>query len=695
MGTTNRQSRAMAYTWPPPAADRDQWRRRVTSELQRLGFHVWNGQPTEDASAGSVLPGVVPEGSLVLIDISDAGPEVFAALGEARAVQQKVSPSLMICLIGSEGSVGAARSFGFPFAPYDLDDEKSIRGAVTVAATYAREMAPPRPRPREIEAILDAVPMSVSTRLPDPVLALAVTLYILHIGKIVGEEIVATIGFPPFPADEHVIPRVRDLFPGEPGRESAGLRPDRALAFVHELERRLDLEAAGRSQSPVLLDRHEDGSLLAAAVLHRGQRDARQSAALLEFLSAVEESSEDEGEHLAFWHVGLVAISRIARLVVSLALPGDVGTMDNLRRGNTSLQAVSTLGGALFLRPSIEVLALDDGRPPSPYAPLGIRLAELTQGWGERPQKPEAAASQEQADYIDGLKRFAQRDGTVFTLEHPFHFRVLLEVLSGENRRYPAEPVLNVQALRRVWPERTFWHHFAWSRDQLPVVANELRHGPRSVAFVQHYAAFGRTPLTSSFSRLSYETVSPLKGRESPPWPRAFEHNRKAPIHNEPNTVLELHRATRRQQSLGRLWRGDPLEQDLRWMASQLVLWDGEPEPDGVLADRVWDSAVWLGRGFAVDVLAEIRTAAWLLESFRLRLARSSLPAGWEDGPVRDDVEKEAKEVLELRCVSDIMTLFVREYAEAEGDGVPGIVEDGGVSRRPNRGSRSWATPWT
>ena len=67
------------------------------------------------------------------------------------------------------------------------------------------------------------------------------------------------------------------------------------------------------------------------------------------------------------------------------------------------------------------------------------------------------------------------RGDSIFAIEHPFHFRVLLEVMSDENRRYPAEPVLNVEALRRILSDAMFWSHVVWSRDQLPVVGNLVR----------------------------------------------------------------------------------------------------------------------------------------------------------------------------------------------------------------------------
>jgi hypothetical protein len=409
-------------------------------------------------------------------------------------------------------------------------------------------------------------------------------------------------------------------------------------------------------------------------VLNQEERSAQQSAALLKTLSEIAALSVDEGQDLPYWRLGLFRVSQIARLVVSQVLPSELETMQRLEKSDPELTVISTLGGALFLHSSVEVLAREDGT--SQYRDLGLRLAELTDAWGGRAGVLEAAAGSEWLTlYMEGLKAFAERDGAIFTMEHPFHFRVLLEVLSGENRRYPAEPVLNMRALSRIWSDAIFWDRFAWSRDQLPVVANELRQGPRNIAFVQHYSAFGRTPLTSSFAKLSYETRSRMRVPAGLPWPEEFQDHRDRPVHNEPNTVSEVYRATRRQQSLGRLWRGTPHEGDLRWLAGQLITWDGQPVYDENLADRIWDASAWLGQGFPVDALSEVRTGAWLIETLRLhleKLLRIRPPAGGHD-KADDLTKKEITEFAELGCVLKVMMLFAEDYINGDGDGVPGL----------------------
>ena len=281
--------------------------------------------------------------------------------------------------------------------------------------------------------------------------------------------------------------------------------------------------------------------------------------------------------------------------------------------------------------------------------------------------------------YMTGLLRFARRGDSVFAIEHPFHFRVLLEVMSDENRRYPAEPVLNVEALRRILPDATFWSHVVWSRDQLPVVGNLLRlpERQRVDAFVQHYAAFGRTPHTSSFTHLDYEVRSPVGDASvSASWPAAFQAYRRRAIRNMPNSVCQVIRAVDRQRWLGRLWRGTPEENDLRWLCGQMVAWDGHRESDVALADRVWHSDRWIGQIFPVAAMTEIRTGAWLLEALRLRLAAAVSPvtrdgAEYDPGQERPDPELRANE--ELRCVLEIMTLFSADYISGDEDGIPGL----------------------
>lgn len=495
-----------------------------------------------------------------------------------------------------------------------------------------------------------AIPREVVEMRLDPVVALLVTLYILYMGEIVGQEMAATAGFPAFPPDNK---KRLGLMRGLESR----LDPQWAIWLIETLERDL------RTSPPV--DTAEEtetaeGRLLAAAILNQGARTESQSKKLAKILSVISENATHRDD-LKYWKPGVTAISRLTRLIIEAVLPTRIGTMTNLSDPDSGLRRIATLGGALFLGHSIGVLTVgNSANPPSPYAVLGGRIAELTAGTGG--QRVKVAAPEAVEQYARDLRIFARRGDSVFAIEHPFHFRVLLEVLSDENRRYPAEPVLNVAALRRILPGPAFWSHVIWSRQQLPVVVNLLRQPERrrAHAYIQHYAAFGRTPHTSSFTHLDYEVRSPV-GEESvsASWPAAFQGYRDTDVQNMPNSVCQVFRTLDRERSLGRLWRGTPEESDLRWLCGQLVEWDGHREPDGALANRIWHSDRWAGQTFPVAVMTEIRVGAWLLEALRLRLATAVPP-----------IDRATRE---LRCVLEIMALFSADYLSGDEDGLPGL----------------------
>ena len=237
--------------------------------------------------------------------------------------------------------------------------------------------------------------------------------------------------------------------------------------------------------------------------------------------------------------------------------------------------------------------------------------------------------------------------------------------------------MLNVEAMRRIWPGDSLWMNFVWSRDQLPVVANLIRHGEsqRADAFIQHYAAFGRTPHTSSFTHLDYEVRSPVGASPAmASWPAAFTDCRNKPVQNMPNSVCEVIQSIERQRRLGRLWRGTAGERDLTWLCGQLVAWDENREPDGTLAARIWRSSGWLGSTFPVAAMAEVRTGAWILEALRLRLAAAASPqsAGAEG---QEHLDQERRTTEELRCVLEIMVLFSTDYLSKSGDGILGLTK--------------------
>jgi hypothetical protein len=522
---------------------------------------------------------------------------------------------------------------------------------------------------QEASKIRTAIPPEVAVLKLDPVVALLVTLYVVYIGQIVGEEMAATVGFPDFPADRtERLELMRDL--------EYDLDVQWAVKLIEQLERSLHL--ASVTEETAEDDQAAEEDLLAAAIFNQGERTDLQSKILAKILSVISEDSTRSREDMEFWEPGIKAIARITRLMIEAVPPTRVGTLGALSRTDSGLRLISTLGGALFLGQSIRILDEPDPETSrSRYADLGIRIARLThRTGGQQVRLPNAEAADQ---YVNGLLRFVRRGDSVFAVEHPFHFRVLLEVMSDENRRYPAESVLNVEALRSILPGTAFWGHVVWSRDQLPVVGNLLRlpERQRADAFIQHYAAFGRTPHTSSFTHLDYEVRSPVgDDHVSEAWPTAFRGFHGKAVHNMPNSVCQIVRAVDRQRWLGRLWRGTPEENDLRWICGQMVAWDGHRESDGALTDRVWHSDRWIGQTFPVAAMAEIRTGAWLLEALRLRLATAVSPvakngAEYQTGQERPDPELKANE--ELRCVLEIMTLFSADYLSGDGDGIRGL----------------------
>lgn len=518
------------------------------------------------------------------------------------------------------------------------------------------------------EVIRGALPQEVLDQIQDPATALLVTLYVLYMGRIVGEEMAGTVGFPGFPADRAIRRALaQDL--------KYYLDPRRAIDIITALEQSLHSpvpEVSIPGEAAMIEER-----LLLEAILTRDERTAAQGRALSRELSAIASGSGYDRQDLEYWEPGIKGIARITRLMIEAVPPTKVGTMNHLRHQGAGLRSIATLGGALFLGSSLRILAdgNQEGLQPR-YSQLGLRLAELTQHMGG--QQVQMASSTETELYVDGLLKFARKGGSAFAIEHPFHFRVLLEVLSDENRRYPAEPVLNVEAMRRIWPGDSLWSNIVWSRDQLPVVVNLIRHpdNQRADAFIQHYAAFGRTPHTSSFTHLDYEIRSPVgEDPSSLSWPTAFLGYRDRPVQNMPNSVCEVMHSIEQQQQLGRIWRGVPEGNDLKWLCGQLVAWEEHRESDGTLAARIWRSSSWLGHALPVAAMAEIRTGAWILEALRLRLKATSSTDGGPDGthPAQEQPDREQRAAQELRCVLEIMILFATDYISGNGDGITGL----------------------
>ena len=275
-----------------------------------------------------------------------------------------------------------------------------------------------------------AIPVEVASLGLTPDVALLTTAYIFHIGHMVGQEMAASAGFPVFPRDDEE----RGVLLG--ALEPRGLSSLLALGRLKTLERKV---AAAPPAEALTEGAAAEERLLAAAIFNQEARTEAQSRKLSKTLSDISGTAGPHPDY-EYWTPGIEAIAKLTRLVIEAVIPTKIGTMDNLLDPASGLRQISTLGGALFLGHSIGVLTGGSAADSqSPYAVLGGRIAKLTEALGRgRVKVPDPA---EVEKYARGLQAFAARGDSVFAIEHPFHFRVLLEVLSDENRRYPAEPV--------------------------------------------------------------------------------------------------------------------------------------------------------------------------------------------------------------------------------------------------------------
>jgi hypothetical protein len=672
--------------------------RIIKEELERNhGYQLLRREDLTGTDPASIFS-VLAHAHLVIVDVSRLDQPIEIALGAAIAFAthaghgaQNDGPHVIV--IGDQQAAAPDAAAQLPFEHYERNGPKTAAQAISRLLARERAVISLHPltdldltgsEPTAGPSISDLqamVPIEVSEEIDDPVVAFLLTLYIEHIGSIVGEELAATTGFPPFPElrEERL-----DLIHGVMRRRRS-LDSGAVLDLLEQsLKVYLNAEFPGLQQVP-------DGrgsaraQLLASAVISK-RRDDAQLDELSKTLSRIASKTTVPRTDIRSWPAGIKAISRITRLIVSAAAPPAVATMDRLMRSDSRLRAIATLGGALFLQGSIGILGEDDaGQARLTYGSEGLRIAELTRE--SHGQRVEPMTGDQLTAYKAGLRNLASRDDSVFAVEHPFHFRVLLEVLSDENRRYPAESVLNFEALRCLWGASEVWEHFVWSRDQHPIVGNlvENEAGQRDLAFLQTYVSFGRTPHTSSFLRLDYDPVAFLgeatenaEPHRTSWWPEAAAHLRSEPIRNLPSSVCSAMHAIRRQGLLGRIWRGDVSENDLLWIGSELITWNGFAFTDGALADTVWDSSRWADPGFPRMVLAEIRIGTWLLQALGRRLESLALvgyPAagGPQPSPTGIPAMPEMKITEEIRCVLSIMCLFVADYLSGAGDGIAGL----------------------
>jgi len=359
------------------------------------------------------------------------------------------------------------------------------------------------------------------------------------------------------------------------------------------------------------------------------------------------------------------AIGRFDRLQAISVAPTELQTTRYISgekppAPNETLTSMSTLGGALFLDFHIGILR-DAG---SSYADDAQELFRLTHD-GKEPKATESVKP-----YRAGLKSLAgggrsegddPREDFMMTLEHPFHFRVVLEIISEENPRYAAECILNGAAVETVWSRSTMWNNFAWYRDQLPPVINARVSPDRLWTYYQqHYIGFGRTPETSTFMRMKYRTHDNALTCQSW-WPVVFASSPERVVRNVPNSVALTGAGISRQRWLGRLWRGregQPGPADLRTAAGELLGWDGETDQE-YFSSLLWDVEQWPLLGFPGLAIAELWCANWIVEALKRRMA----------SPYADSRAAER-----AGCVLRIVERFTRDYLALPGDGVPGLL---------------------
>lgn len=696
MPATENETTKLAYVALPADLMSDILYGIIREELENKGYHVLRREDLTSVDHPERVLALIAYSDLVVVDITRIDREADLTLGAAIAFSASSANSSHrrdphVIVLGDQQGVPQEIASRVLIEKYDRGRPETAADAIrkllarhstvtTIPPLSAADMqVQGLPTRLPISDIQNMVPAEVLEEVAHhPLVGLLLTMYIEHIGSVVGEELAATTGFPPFPGtrEERLkllngITRRR----GSPDSSAVLDLLERSLkSYQHAEPSVAQLTAEGDSSLPV--------ETLARAILS-SQRTAGQTDELSRTLSRIATKTAIPRTDIRSWPAGIKAISRITRLIVSATPPSAVATNKRIIDSDTRLRTIATLGGAHFLGGSIGILRQDEaGQAAETYGREGLRIANLTSE--SQGQRVDPLSGDDLERYKSGLRDLAARDDFVFAMEHPFHFRVLLEVLSDENRRYPAESVLNFHALRSLWGSGNVWDHFTWSRDQHPIVGNLVDHqsAQRDLAFLQHYVSFGRTPHTSSFVRLDYDPMARLTEAENTDdltywWPEAVAHLGSEPIRNLPNSVCAAMYAIDRQKMLGRIWRGDASDSEMLWIGSELLKWNGLSFTDGALAGAVWDSTRWDDPGFPRMALAEIRIGTWLVQALRRRLESYTPASHATSGETRlgsaIPVAQERRMAEELTCVLAIMCFFVEDYTTGADDGVTGL----------------------
>ena len=191
----------------------------------------------------------------------------------------------------------------------------------------------------------------------------------------------------------------------------------------------------------------------------------------------------------------------------------DVGSEETMMQGHAAINA--TLGGAWMLKYVARYM-------------LGHQLRDESFA---RSVTVAPASDEDQAKLWNGfLDSSANQGFAAFFNERPFHPRVLWEVLSGNNERYPAESLLVQECLRHFARETCPTLQVFWSYDLVPLVADlrkddgpEVESAARiGQVAVQDYAAYGRTNHSNRF--LQVPAFADLQVREflAEEWPNPW-----------------------------------------------------------------------------------------------------------------------------------------------------------------------------
>lgn len=671
---------------------------------------------------------------LVLVDASNRNVNVYlelgAALAHATGSSRDTAPP--VARIAERSVVEAPwRPFdlkGLKFVPYDVtgergSTEKSVIDAVGRAVDHALDVRGfERVDPDDISIVLTeretlgrellaALPPEAVEVLGDPGSSFLATRYVQFLGGKVELELAASSGFPELPSTWFK-PITREFGRGlvdDPTSPAPDALKNVTLEAVNQLadiQRSRDAWVGQTPDVPKMTPVERRLTFVGALLVKPAERSSVEIEVLSATLGAIAERAHTLGASgLANWERGLQAVRQFTRMRAVSVAPTTVATIPRIQAQATKpwslLQAhllaeasskdktrisaqrddaqnaapslIATLGGAYYLGLSIALLRDHASR----YAEDALALAHSTlpgqqvsvPGGAGDPRVSNGWTEVAQADidaYSEGLRVLKP----MIAVEHPFHLRVLLEVLSAENRRYPAESVLNHEALRLVF-DATFWSRFIWSRYQLPIVANLLTPisaGHPIRAFVQDYAAFGRTPHTSSFMRTDYPSEpSTIPVRDW--WPEALADNGPLVVVNMPKSVAEGMVRLEYEQLLGRLWRGQGTREDIRRAAGELAAWDPSSCNEQASVRLLQAPQQWPRMLFPDLVITELRVARWLVDALQAWVAAPGEPV-------------EVKE--QVQAVLRIVVRFARGYLDGSSeDGVPGLLTSLSAMREP------------